>query len=122
MKKAATMNWILVAVTALVLQLFLPWWSIAVAGFACGVLFRQKRGMAFLGGFMGIFLFWGIMAGYITWVNDGILPGRLASLFSLPAGWLAVLATALTGGLVGGLSAISGSLLRGLLVAGKVNG
>jgi hypothetical protein len=117
MKKMATINWIIVAVVALVLQLFLPWWSIAVAGFAYGVLFRQKWGKAFFGGFLGIFLLWGVMASYITYVNDGLLAGRLASLFSLPNGWLAVLATALTGGLVGGISAIAGNLLRGLLVS-----
>lgn len=122
MKRIASINWILVAVAAMVLQLFLPWWSIALAGFAYGLLFRQKPGKAFLGGFLGIFLLWGIMASYITWVNDGILAGRLASLFSLPGGWLAILATALTGGIVGGISALTGNLLRGLMVAGKVKG
>lgn len=106
------LKWLLFVVIALILQLFLPWWSIAVAGFIYGIWIRQKPGWAFLGGFLGIFLLWGILAAYITWVNDGILADRLASLFSLPQGWMAVLATALTGGLVGGVSAVTGNLLR----------
>lgn len=110
------MKWILVAVMALILQLFLPWWSIGLAGFIYGWLFIQKPGKAFLGGFLGIFLLWGIMAAYITYVNDGILAARLASLFSLPHGLLVVLLTALLGGVTGGLSAITGNLTRNIFV------
>jgi hypothetical protein len=113
------MKWILVAVMALILQLFLPWWSIVLAGLTYGFLFIQKPGKAFLGGFLGIFLLWGIMASYITYVNDGILAARLASLFSLPHGLFAVLATALTGGLAGGVSALTGNLFRSLPVVNK---
>lgn len=107
-----TLKWLLLVVLALILQLFLPWWSVAVAAFLYGFLFVHKPGRAFLAGFLAIFLLWGIMAAYITWVNDGILADRLASLFSLPHGSLAVLATALTGGLTGGFAALAGSLLR----------
>ena len=107
-----TVKWLLLIVVALILQLFLPWWSVALAGFAYGFLFVHKPGRAFLGGFLGIFLLWGIMAAYISWVNDGILAGRLANLFSLPHGSLAVLVTALTGGLAGGFAALAGSLFR----------
>lgn len=107
-----TVKWLLLVVLALILQLFLPWWSVTLAGFAYGLLFVQKPGRAFLAGFLAVFLLWGVMAAYITWVNDGILAGRLANLFSLPHGSLAVLATALTGGLAGGFSALAGSLLR----------
>jgi len=113
------MKWIFVAVMAMILQLFLPWWSLILAGFAYGLLFILKPGRAFLGGFLGIFLLWSIMALYITYVNDGILAKRLASLFSLPHGLLAVLATALTGGIAGGVSALTGNLFRSLPVAKK---
>ena len=113
------MKWILVAVMALILQLFLPWWSIALAGCIYGFLFIQKPAKAFLGGFLGIFLLWGVMASYITYVNDGILAARLAALFSLPHGLFVVLITALIGGLAGGVSATTGTLLRSLLVPKK---
>lgn len=109
------MNWILTALMALILQLFLPWWSIAIAGFISGIFFIQKPGKAFISGFLGIFVLWAVVSLYIYVVNQGLLAERLADLFSLPHGLLVVLLTALIGGICGGLSAFTGNLLRVLI-------
>jgi hypothetical protein len=106
------MKWVLTALMALILQLFLPWWSIAIAGFIAGALFIQKPGKAFLNGFFGIFALWSAVSLYIYVVNEGLLAERLADIFSLPHGLLVVLLTALIGGICGGLSAVTGNLLR----------
>lgn len=115
------MKWILVAVMALILQLFLPWWSITIAACIYGFLFVQKPAKSFLEGFLGIFLFWGTTTIIISYVNNGILAGRLAELFSLPHGILVILITALIGGLAGGVFATTGTLLRCVLMKKKQN-
>lgn len=106
------MKLILTALMALILQLFLPWWSIAIAGFISGVLFIQKPGKAFLNGFFGIFALWSAVSLYIFVVNEGLLAERLASLFFLPHGLLVVLLTGLIGGIGGGLSAVTGNYFK----------
>lgn len=110
------MKWIIVAISALVFQLFLPWWSIAIAGFISGVLFIQKPRKAFLNGFFGIFALWSAVSLYIYVVNEGLLAERLAALFSLPHGLLVVLLTSLLGGICGGLSAITGNYFKALFL------
>lgn len=109
------MKWILIALLALILQTFLPWWSIAIAGFVSGIVFLQKPANAFLNGFSGIFALWAAVSLYIYFVNQGLLAEKLADLFSLPHGLLVVLMTALIGGICGGLSAVTGNLLKSLL-------
>jgi len=110
------MKWIIIAISALILQLFLPWWSIAIAGFISGVFFIQKPGKAFLNGFFGIFALWSAVSLYIYIVNEGLLAERLADLFSLPHGLLVVLLTGLIGGICGGLSAITGNYFKALFL------
>ncbi len=106
------MKWILIALLALILQTFLPWWSIAIAGFVSGIVFTQKPANAFINGFSGIFALWAAVSLYIYFVNQGLLAEKLADLFSLPHGLLVVLMTALIGGICGGLSAITGNFFR----------
>ena len=104
---------ILTALLAFVGGLYLPWWSIAIAGLIVAVLVHQKAGKAFIAGFSGIFLLWGALALWINMENEGILATKIASV--LPLGGSAIvliLVTACIGGLVAGLAAMSGSYLR----------
>ncbi len=114
------MKWIIVSIIAIVLQQFMPWWSIAIAGFIFGYLIEQSLKMSFWMGFIGIFFLWGGIALYVHIVNDGILSGRLAVLTGLPHGLLMVLVTALLGGIIGGLASISGRYLRQIINWPKV--
>ena len=108
------MKWIIVIILAIILQQFLPWWSIAPAGFVYGFLIHQSTRTAFVNGFFGIFLFWGTLAGYVYYVNNGLLANLLAEIMFIPSGILVVLLTAITGGLTGGLASLSGRYLREL--------
>lgn len=112
------MKWIIVSIIALVLQQFLPWWSIGIAGFIFGLLIDQSPKMAFINGFLGIFILWGGIALYVYFVNDGILAHRLAIMMGLPYDVLPVLITGISGGIVSGLFALSGRYLRLLLFPG----
>ncbi len=115
------MKWIIVSIIALVLQHFLPWWSIAIAAFIFGLLIDQNPKLAFIHGFMGIFILWAGIALYVYFVNEGVLAQRLATMMGLPYGLLPVLITGISGGIVGGLFALSGRDLKFILYPRRAN-
>ena len=93
--------------------LWLPWWCIAIAGFISALMIGQSPAKAFLGGFTGIFLLWILLAWWIDIQNRGILSHKIAMILPLNGNsFLLILVTAIVGGLVGGLAAATGSLLR----------
>jgi hypothetical protein len=100
---------------AFLFQLILPWWGLAIGAFLVAATFNQTAFGAMCNGFTGVFLLWGGIAAVITLLNEGVLAGRLAVLFSLPSGWLAVLITGLVGGIAGGLAGLTGNRLRAVL-------
>ncbi len=102
-----------ISVIALVLQLFLPWWSVGIAAFIGGLAWDKKVAGAFLSGFLGIFLLWVIYALIIDIRTSSILSPKIAQLFSLPAlSLITILLTGIVGGLVGGFSALTGNFVR----------
>jgi hypothetical protein len=104
---------ILTALLAFVAGLWLDWWSIAIAAFFIAVLVHQKAGKAFLAGFLGVFILWGVLAWWIDMKNDGVLSKKIAEV--LPLGGhptLLIIVTAFVGALVAGFGAMSGSYLR----------
>ena len=104
---------ILTALLAFVSGLFLPWWGIAVVALLVAVLVHQKAGKAFLAGFLGLFLLWGLLAFWIDMKNDHILSHKIAAILPLGGNSIALIAvTGLIGGLVAGFAAMSGSFLR----------
>lgn len=108
-----TLTLILTAALAYLLGMFLDWWSIALAAFAVALLLPQAPGKAFFSGFLGIALLWGMMAGIMDLRNDHILATRMSKLILQSAAPFAmVFITAVLGGIVGALSALSASVLR----------
>ncbi|HET9430505.1 MAG TPA: hypothetical protein VFO70_04980, partial [Chitinophagaceae bacterium] len=91
---------VLTGLLAFVLGLYFPWWTIAIAAFFVGILVYQKAGIAFLGGFLGVFILWAGLAIWIDVKNQGILSHKIAAL--LPLGGnpvLLILVTAILGAL-----------------------
>ena len=104
---------LLIALLSFALGLYLPWWTLAVVAFVVAALIHQRAGKSFLSGFIALFLMWGILATIIDQKNQQVLSKKIASLLSLGDGaFVLVLLTALVGGLVAGLGAMSGSYLR----------
>lgn len=104
---------ILIFLLSFIAGLYLPWWSIAIVAFAAALLIQPKTGIAFLAGFLGIFLLWAVLSFWIDTANESILSQKIALL--LPLGGSAVLlilVTAAIGGLVGGFAAMAGSSIR----------
>lgn len=111
-----------------ILNLYLPFWSVAILAFSVGILFSRsrKRRMfgkkpaptrSFLAGFVAVGILWGGMALYINAANEGYLAGKMAALIvgdkSLPLAGdsFMVLISTLIGGFIGGFSAMSGNFL-----------
>jgi hypothetical protein len=94
-------------------SLFFPWWIIAVAAFIVSVFIHQKPLLAFITGFLAMFLLWGIQSFYIDYTNDHLLATKIANVLPLGGNYiLLIFITALVGGLVGGMAALTGSFTR----------
>ena len=106
----------------------LPWWSVAVIAFLVGILFGKKPKkrrvhgkmpkrlpFSFLSGFIAIFFLWGGMAIWMNSQNDSLLGDQIFQLLPLSfipetlGPYALALISALLGGLVGGLSSLTGN-------------
>lgn len=104
---------LLTAASACFLQLFLPWWTIAVAAFGVAYFVKQNSFAAFLSAFVAVFLLWVVYAYMLSSTNENILTTKVAELLkALTKGSVTTLylLTGLIGGLVSGLGALTGSL------------
>jgi ABC-type multidrug transport system fused ATPase/permease subunit len=106
---------LLIALLSFLLQLFLPWWIIAIVAFGAALWKATTGNTAFWSGFLAIVLVWMLMATVIHVRTDGILTERIAALLGLPASFLLIVVTALAGGIVGGMAALSGYYMRQLI-------
>lgn len=94
---------------AFVLELFMPWWCIAIPALAAGYALKSKAN--FLAGLLGIALLWLIKALIVDISASAPLAERVAAIFSLNKPLL-ILVTSLIGGLVGGFAAMTGASLK----------
>jgi hypothetical protein len=94
---------------AYILELFLPWYSIAIAAFIGGLINSRFN---FFAGFLAIALLWTIKAGLVESASSSDLANRVALIFPVKTKALLYIVMAVLGGLVGGFAAIGGSALR----------
>ncbi len=102
-----------IAALSIIAGMYAPWWSVAIATGLVGLLMKQKAVLSFLAGFLGVGLTWLGFTWWIDQANGGILSARMAHV--LPMGGQVLylhLITALLGGIIGGLAALSGSFIR----------
>lgn len=102
----------LIAITAWLLGLLLPWWSLAIPCLILGGWLGERSGTAFMYGFLGIGGLWLVQVLFIDIANDGILSSRIAELFSLPHSSLVILLTVIIGGVAGGLCTLTGFFFK----------
>ena len=108
---------ILIAALSFAGCLFLPWWFIAIAGFVVAFAIPQKAGIAFLCGFLALFILWAGLSFYISNANDNLLAHKISVLFiKLDNPYALILVTGLIGGLVAGFGSLSGRLFKKLFV------
>lgn len=122
------LRFVLILLTAWLLQSVFPFWAAAVAAFGIGLLLSQRRrkrlygkntppARAFLAGFLAIFLLWAVNAYRIDLANGSLLSQDVfklllqdANSLQYPA-YFMILLTGCVGGLLGGFSAMTGNLL-----------
>jgi hypothetical protein len=100
---------IVILLIAFVFELFLPWWSIAIAAFIGGFIFDTRSN--FGAGFLAIAILWTLRALLIEMSAAATLTDRVAQIFSVGKPILFVI-TALIGGLVAGFASMAGSALN----------
>ncbi len=104
---------LLIALLSFAACLYLEWWSIAIVAFMVAALIPQSPGKSFLTGFLAIFLLWGVLSFWISNANDHILAYKVSLLIlKIDNPYLLMLITALIGGIVGGLAAITASFVK----------
>jgi len=106
------MLFLLILLLSLVAQFFLPWWSLALVCFGLAAWKARHGGHAFLVGFGAIALTWLGAALFWHLSTQGILSHRVAAMLTVNSPWILMTVTVVLGGLVGGLSAMSGFYVR----------
>ncbi len=104
---------ICIAIFSFLAGLYAPWWSVAIVAFIVSLIVHQKPALSFIGGFLGVFVVWVVLAAIINSSNAGILASKIGGLLSVgnsPA--IMILVTGFVGGLVGGFAALAASFLR----------
>ncbi len=110
--KANTTNFIISIVLAIILSLFLPWWSVMTAALASALFVPLKRAAVFFVPFFAILLFWAVYSFMLSSGNDYTLAKRIAVLLDLGGNpYVLMLVTGIVGGLAAGIAAIFGKQL-----------
>jgi hypothetical protein len=107
------MLFLIILILSFVCGFFLPWWVAVIVAFLAAFFIGKTSMRSFWSGFAAIFVVWAALALLKSIPNENILAGRVVQLFPLPNNWIWLLfVTALVGGLVGGIGALSGILLK----------
>jgi hypothetical protein len=107
------MLFLIILILSFISSYFLPWWMVAIAAFLAAFFIGKRSGQSFWSGFAAVFVVWTVLALLKSIPNDQILASRVVQLFPLPHHWIwLLLVTALIGGLVGGMGALSGVLMK----------
>jgi hypothetical protein len=104
---------VLIAVLSYVSGLLnaLPWYSFVFCAFIIAFIVSLKSGAAFLSGFVGVFVLWFILCFKIDSANQHLLATKVANILPLNGSpVMLIILSAFIGGLLGGMSALSGSL------------
>jgi hypothetical protein len=79
-----------------------------LAGLLVGYFIPQKRALSFFSAFLGVALFWGIVAFYISNGNEHILAKRVSELvIKRNSPNMLILLTAFIGGITAGISSLT---------------
>ena len=92
------------------MELFFPWWSVAIAAFAGGLLINTRSN--FLAGFLAVGLLWVGKALISDLSTDSDLADRVARIFMLHNKAVLIFIIFILSGVVGGFAAMRGGALR----------
>ena len=114
MKKFLILS-LLTALAVFFLGSFVPYWGLMVAVALIAFLVGAGAGVSFLASGLSFGLMWFLMVFKVLVEANSALPQQMAELMGLKNDNMLWFATALLGFLIGGFSALTGALLKGLL-------
>ena len=103
---------LLIALLSAIIQMLLPWWSVAIVACATTAFMPITPGKGFLAGAAGVGLWWLLAILWRDVPNHQILSVRMAELFHLPGSVWFIVVTVLVGALTGGVAGVAGALLN----------
>ncbi|WP_448699781.1 hypothetical protein ACFGVR_21965 [Mucilaginibacter sp. AW1-3] len=107
------MLFFIILIACLAVNFVLPWWIVAIISFLAAFFIAKTSAHAFWSAFAAIFIVWTAMALFKSVPNNHILATRMAHVFPLGGHWIILLMiTAVIGGLVAGMAALSGQLIK----------
>lgn len=105
---------IIIALSAYLSHLFLPFWCIAVLAFLISLIIKTSGSISFFSGLLAGFLVWAISSYLIHSKALSELVNRISELLMLSP-YLVIFITGLIGGLLSGLGSLCGSLLSSII-------
>ena len=104
---------ILMAALSFAACLYFPWWCIAIVCFIVAVLIPQRAGIAFLCGFLALFILWAGLSFWISHNNAHVLAHKISVvILKKDDPNMLIIVTGLIGAIVAAFAALTGSLLR----------
>jgi len=102
----------IIIIITYIVQMFLPWWIVAVICFVVCYFANLSRFIAFASSLLAIFVLWYVKA----WMTDGNFDEPMSILLGNVMGGISggavLFLTAMVGGIVGGLSGLLGAWSR----------
>jgi len=109
------MLFLLILILSFIVAFITPWWAVAIIAFVMAIYAGKTNWQAFLSGFFAVAIVWSVLILFKSIPNNHVLASRVAVMVHLPGWTVLIMATALLGGLVGGMSALSGVMIKRLL-------
>jgi len=106
------MLFIIILILTLIAGFITPWWVAAIIAFVAGVYAGRKPGRSFWAGFFAVCIAWVVLMLVKSLPNNHVLASRVAVMLHLPGWTVLIIVTAIIGGLVGGMAAMSGVLVK----------
>lgn len=104
---------IIIAALGWIAGQFLPWWSIAIAGFVGGFMLGGRNFRDFMAGLISAGGLWAVSCLLAATGTGSLLPDRMAQLISPSLdGTLLALIAGVIGGLLAGFGSMTGGQLR----------
>jgi len=116
------LNFLATLLLAVLLSMFLPWWSVMLAALITAYVFPLENSAVFWTPFLSVGLYWSIYSFLLSSTNDYILAQKIASLFPLNGNpYLLILATGTLGGIAAGAGGVLGRQLVVVLKTKNAN-
>jgi len=107
-----------IAAASAIVQLFLPWWSLAFVAFIIGYLSKLNGWAAFAAGLLGAGSVWFVYALWLNMGNESLLATKIGVMFGGLPPLALVMVAAVIAGLVGALASAGGRNLKTMLAKG----